>query len=145
MFFDENDNRNPRGRNDAGLRRQALGEHGGNSCDIQSLRMPRPGVTRSGRNVAPAGMSMAGCGCGTPHSDSCARSGDIKHDRSGHDTDRRGWGLCGYPLGSVYAPLQEWRAVYDIETGLSRGTIFRELDMPWYGSGGGMRGGCCRG
>ncbi len=144
MFFDENDNRNPRERADTGLKCQAKGEHGGNSCDA-SLRMRRPGVTRSGRNVAPAGVSMAGCGCGTEQTGGCARGGDINYDRSGPDTDRRGWGLCGFPLGSVYAPLQEWRAIYDIETGFSRGTIFRELDMPWYGSGGAMRGGCCRG
>ena len=41
------------------------------------------------------------------------------------------WGLDGYPLASVYAPLQVWRELYDNETGLSRGTIFKELDLPF--------------
>ena len=34
-------------------------------------------------------------------------------------------------LGMVYCPPQQWREVYDVETALSRGTMFRELDMPW--------------
>ena len=34
-------------------------------------------------------------------------------------------GLVGYPLASVYAPLQSFEDIYDFETGLSRGTIFR--------------------
>ena len=46
------------------------------------------------------------------------------------------WGLAGYPLASVYAPLQEWRDAYDEETALSRGTLFRELDKPFLGAGG---------
>ncbi len=45
------------------------------------------------------------------------------------------WGLTGYPLASVYAPLQEWREVYDEEKGLARGTLFAELDKPFLGKG----------
>lgn len=41
------------------------------------------------------------------------------------------WGLANYPLASMYAPLQEWRNLYDNETGFSRGTIFKELDLPF--------------
>ena len=43
----------------------------------------------------------------------------------------RSWGLEGYPLGSVYAPLQNWQEIYDNETGFDRGTIFKELDLPF--------------
>ena len=39
--------------------------------------------------------------------------------------------LVGFPLGMVYAPYQEWKKVYDVETALSRGTLFPELDKPW--------------
>jgi hypothetical protein len=39
-----------------------------------------------------------------------------------------------YPsLGMVYPPRQIWRDLYDADVGLERGTIFRELDKPWYG------------
>ena len=39
--------------------------------------------------------------------------------------------LVGFPLGMVYAPYQEWKKVYDVETAFSRGTLFPELDKPW--------------
>lgn len=40
------------------------------------------------------------------------------------------WGLDGYPLAMVYAPLQNFCALYEPEKGLSRGTIFSQLDLP---------------
>ena len=33
-------------------------------------------------------------------------------------------------LSMVYAPYQSWQNLYDEETGLSRGTIFKDLDKP---------------
>ncbi|MBQ7381125.1 MAG: spore coat associated protein CotJA [Clostridia bacterium] len=36
----------------------------------------------------------------------------------------------GFPLAIVYAPIQEWRGVYDEHKALSRGTLFAELDKP---------------
>ena len=49
---------------------------------------------------------------------------------------KHSWGLMNYPLASVYAPLQEWQNLYDNETGLARGTIFKELEKPFLGAGG---------
>ena len=41
---------------------------------------------------------------------------------------------CGArPLAMVYSPVQEWRDLYDSETGHERGTIFKELDFPFLG------------
>ena len=57
--------------------------------------------------------------------------------------ERQTWGLSGYPLASVYAPLQSFSELYDLKTALDRGTIFRELDLPFVC--GGMKGGNCRG
>ena len=34
------------------------------------------------------------------------------------------------PLGYAYVPIQRWRMLYTPEYGLSRGTIFEELDKP---------------
>lgn len=59
-------------------------------------------------------------------------SGDNKQNNS-HNGSRNTWGLKGYPLASVYAPLQEWRDLYDYETALDRGTLFKELDLPFHG------------
>jgi len=61
------------------------------------------------------------------------------------ETDRRKtWGLSGYPLAMVYSPLQEFRELYDLDTALMQGTIFKELDLPFMGvtvtKGGGCRG-----
>ena len=55
----------------------------------------------------------------------------------------RSWGLEGYPLASVYAPLQCWREIYDEDAGFHRGTIFKELDLPFVC--GEKKGGNCRG
>lgn len=41
--------------------------------------------------------------------------------------------LGGRPLAMVYSPCQKWRDLYDPETGFSRGTIFKELDLPFLG------------
>lgn len=43
------------------------------------------------------------------------------------------WGLVGYPLASVFAPLQEWRDAYSEEEALHHGTLFRQLDKPFLG------------
>ena len=52
-------------------------------------------------------------------------------------------GLRGYPLASVYSPLQNFEDIYDLETGLTRGTIFQRLDLPFICDG--MSGGVARG
>lgn len=60
-----------------------------------------------------------------------------------------GWGLHDHPVGMVYAPLQHFRNLYDRETALRQGTIFRELDLPFLGEsvandGNQWKGGACR-
>lgn len=50
----------------------------------------------------------------------------------------------GFPLASVYAPTQVFRNLYDRETALHRGTIFKELDLPFMGMTV-TKGGSCRG
>ncbi len=50
----------------------------------------------------------------------------------------------GFPLASVYAPIQVFRNLYDLDTALSRGTVFKELDLPFLGQTI-AKGGTCRG
>ena len=60
------------------------------------------------------------------------------------EVKRKSWGLEGYPLASVYAPIQEFDDLYDKETALARGTVFAELDLPFMGDSV-YKGGACRG
>lgn len=41
--------------------------------------------------------------------------------------------LAGMPLGIGYVPWQQWSNTYDYSEGLSQGTIFPCLDLPFYG------------
>ena len=36
-------------------------------------------------------------------------------------------------LAMMYVPDQEWQDIYDQDTALERGTLFAELDKPFYG------------
>ena len=54
---------------------------------------------------------------------------------------RSSWGLREVPLGMVYAPLQEFRHLYDRDKALRQGTIFRELDLPFMGESVAREGG----
>ena len=53
------------------------------------------------------------------------------------------WGLVGYPLGSVFAPLQSFDNLYDADTALRKGTLFSELYLPFMGESVASAGGCC--
>lgn len=74
--------------------------------------------------------SSATCGCGGRNTNGCG--------------ERRTWGVEGYPLASMYAPLQNFDKLYDEKTALKKGTIFSELDLPFMGESV-YRGGCNRG
>ena len=43
------------------------------------------------------------------------------------------FGLVGYPLASVYSPLQSFTDLYDVDTAHNQGTIFKELDLGFHG------------
>lgn len=58
---------------------------------------------------------------------------------------RHTWGLRDHPLGMVYAPMQEFRHLYDRDTALRQGTLFRELDLPFMGESVADGGSCRRG
>ena len=58
----------------------------------------------------------------------------LENERMSGCDSRKTWGLHGYPLASVFAPLQEWKNLYDNEIGLDKGTIFEELYLPFLGA-----------
>ena len=47
--------------------------------------------------------------------------------------------LSGYPIAMSYTPDQEWKDLFEIEEALYHGTIFRELELPFYPSCGRCR------
>jgi len=47
--------------------------------------------------------------------------------------------LEGCPLAMVYAVKQQFRNINEPSTGLARGTIFAELDLPFKASEGGRK------
>ena len=49
------------------------------------------------------------------------------------EMSNKSFGLKGYPLASVYAPIQEFDKLYDLDKGFNAGTIFSELDLPFMG------------
>lgn len=78
------------------------------------------------------------CGCSDEHRSMPVAAAEPEHGKKGT------WGLSGYPLASVYAPLQTFGELYDLETALKRGTVFSELDLPFV-CGDSVKGGGCRG
>lgn len=55
------------------------------------------------------------------------------------DDDKRD-NMADMPLAMAYVPWQRWQNIYDAEKGFCRGTIFQELDLPFYGIGGCQNG-----
>ena len=73
-----------------------------------------------------------------------ALSGD--HTRPmGEGCNRSGWGIPGYPLALVYAPIQEFEDILDVENALRHGTVFKALILPFEGDKRVGKGGNCRG
>ena len=54
-----------------------------------------------------------------------------------HTTIDRSQPATDHVLAMAYVPTQEWQDLYEPEEGLPRGTIFRQLDLPF--EGGAMR------
>lgn len=38
-----------------------------------------------------------------------------------------------FPLAMAYVPWQKWQDIYDIDKAYCAGTIFAQLDLPFYG------------
>ena len=85
------------------------------------------------QNYLYAASNERGCGRNrTSNKKATPETREIAIDNPGCGTNSGStFGLVGYPLASVYAPLQNFAEIYDCETGLTRGTIFAELDLPF--------------
>lgn len=106
-----------------------------------SCRSSRSTTGRSGRYDPPE-QRNPGCGCAGSREQrnsgcGCEAARERRDSECGCADLRK---LAGYPLAMVYAPDHEWDDMYDEEEALSRGTLFRPLDLPFYP---GKCGGSC--
>ena len=85
-----------------------------------------------------------GCGCRADSRGDMSARKESTHAADGCRCKPSRFGLSCYPLAMVYAPVQEWKDVYDESHGLKRGTIFKALDLPFEGDGRDGKGGVCR-
>ena len=69
-------------------------------------------------------MLNGACGCETEQDSVSYGCGRIKGDT---------YGLEGYAPASVYAPLQQFRDLYDLDHAMEAGTVFEQLDLPFLG------------
>ena len=89
-------------------------------------------------------MRSGNCMQATPYSrtNTASRTDSYHQNACGERTDpcvRTGKEqIDSFHIGMTYVPWQVFRDMYDPHQGLDRGTIFRELDYPFYGK----RGNC---
>lgn len=142
------------GENRRGLRRNGLGITGQSE---NSVPWPPAGGARGG-NSGNCGCRSGNGGCrertdnggGRERTDNCGcrertdscgcrertDNGGCGCRHGGDAGKNTGWGLYGYPLAMVYSPIQCFGELYEPDDGLSHGTIFSQLDLPFEGKGG---------
>lgn len=112
-----------------------------NSCDSNNNTAMNPRRnsmmnTRCGNNNSP--MMNTRCGsnnnammntrCNNRCNNNTSRCEECDPGSSSHNDP-----LAGMPIGIGYVPWQQWSKTYDYCEGLSRGTIFPCLDLPFFG------------
>ena len=85
----------------------------GNSCGCAVQRPMQPDMPAQSRNSA-SPAERPSCSLRQPNCETTQR--DCLSDMS---------------VAMAYVPMQRWNQVYDMSRGLTRGTIFPELDLPF--------------
>ena len=85
-------------------------DYSNNRCGcMQRPQLPEPPHTNTGSS----------CGCAVQR--------PMQPDRENTQKDC----LSDMSIAMAYVPMQRWNQVYDMSRGLTRGTIFPELDLPF--------------
>lgn len=153
MIF-ESENYSPLERVDEGLRRRVLDEMSQweNSAPamsgcVRGCGSPQPRVCDRRqvcevpkcvpcRTCRPSEPTQR-CRCGCPANRCKDASQDTETSYTAGCTDD------SPSLAMVYSPKQHWRGLYCVSEGLDCGTIFRELNFPFYPTPCRKGGGCC--
>ena len=147
MYMDQNESRSGRDRAQGELYRM-LAQNGTGGSNMPCHKMTRGCDSRpiSGDfrgNMMARGELISG-GSGNVNG-GCGCTGENGNGVIGNAYPCGENGVEGRSLAMVYASLQPWRNTYDPATALRRGTLFRELDLPFIGGEKTDRGGNCRG
>ena len=104
-----------------------------NTCD--SCATPR--MERNCDTCGTPRMERSCDSCGTPrmerNCDSCGTSRMERNCDDCEDCRQKRDELRGLPLAMAYVPWQEFGCTYEPMQGMHTGTIFPELDKPFYG------------
>lgn len=117
-------------------------EHNGCGCENNMESNMRS------RERSEGNSERSGCGCSEQDTNMCSRERSScpmcdrersmrREEREGCDCDRNtdiDNANFNYSLAMVYSPCQEWQNLYCEEEGMMAGTIFKELDKPFYGA-----------
>lgn len=106
------------------------GVNNGNGCG---------GCNHSGNNNSNNGHNN---GCGNNCNNNRNDMGNVGGSNCNHHNNNNVHNTNTCPLAMVYAVKQEWQNIYDPEIALLNGTVFEELNMPFYKSGCSINGGC---
>lgn len=107
-------NCSPQGNSPTGCNRQNM-EAGCNNCTSRNNNPRRGNNSMNSRCKNNCGNSASNC-------QSCDANSSSRNDP-----------LEGMPIGIGYVPWQQWRTTYDYCEGLSNGTIFPCLNLPFLG------------
>lgn len=66
--------------------------------------------------------------CGCQRESVMARDAEFSCENSCQKND-----MGDFPIGMGYVPWQNWREIYELEKAFQAGTIFAELDKPFFG------------
>ncbi len=71
------------------------------------------------------------CNCGRPPMGCQPEHKHEHHKRCEHHNPCQ----CNFPLAISYVPFQMWGETFRPDVALAKGTIFKELDLPFTGRG----------
>ena len=110
-------------------------DYSNNRCGcMQRPHLPEPPHTNTGNSCGSVNQRMAsnsgGCADNCPMGSSGGCSGNRPTGSSCGCAAQRPM-QPDMPIAMAYVPMQRWNQVYDMSRGLTRGTIFPELDLPF--------------
>lgn len=58
---------------------------------------------------------------------------DLQNNEESVETFRKENSFENFPLAMAYVPVQQFRQLYDTSEALQNGTLFKELNLPFFG------------
>ncbi len=100
----------------------------GGRCDTTPAKPEKPPQTQNQSQNQNQNSETSGEG-----NDSGGASGSGGSSAPANSSGFDAMYLGSLPIAMAYTPMQQWKTTYSLEKGLSQGTIFPELDLPFDG------------